>query len=138
LWVFEGFTSYYDDLMLRRAGTIDRTAYLGLVADNVSRVTAGPGRKLQSVAESSFDAWTKFYRQDENAGNAIVSYYAKGGLVALALDLAIRERSAGRRSLDDVMRLMWRRFGRDFETTGHGVPEDAMPGLVAEATGLDL
>ncbi len=138
LWVFEGFTSYYDDLMLRRAGTIDRAAYLGLVAANLSRVLAGPGRKLQSVAESSFDAWTKFYRQDENAANAIVSYYTKGGLVALALDLAIRERTAGRRSLDDVMRLMWRRYGRDFDTAGKGVAEDAMPGLVAEATGVDL
>jgi predicted metalloprotease with PDZ domain len=138
LWVFEGFTSYYDDLMVRRAGAIDRTAYLGLVGDTLSRVLAGPGRKLQSIAESSFDAWTKFYRQDENAGNAIVSYYAKGGLVALALDLAIRDRSAGRRSLDDVMRLMWRRYGRDFETAGLGIEEDAMAGLIEEATGIDL
>jgi len=138
LWVFEGFTSYYDDLMLRRAGTIDRATYLELLGGNLSRVLAGPGRKLQSVAESSFDAWTKFYRQDENAGNAIVSYYTKGGLVALALDLAIRERSAGRRSLDDVMRLMWRRYGRDFDTVGLGLAEDAMPALVEEATGIGL
>ncbi len=138
LWVFEGFTSYYDDLMLRRAGAIDHAAYLGLVGDTLSRVLAGPGRQLQSVAESSFDAWTKFYRQDENAGNAIVSYYAKGGLVAMALDLAIRDRSAGRRSLDDVMRLMWRRFGRDFDVVGTGIAEEAMPGLVEEATGIDL
>ena len=138
LWVFEGFTSYYDDLMLRRAGTVDRAAYLGMVAENLSRVLAGPGRKLQSVAESSFDAWTRFYKQDENAANAIVSYYTKGGLVALALDLAIRERSAGRRSLDDVMRLMWRRYGRDFDTAGTGVEEGEMPTLVYAATGLDL
>ena len=138
LWVFEGFTSYYDDLMLRRAGTVDRAAYLGMVAENLSRVLAGPGRKLQSVAESSFDAWTRFYKQDENAANAIVSYYTKGGLVALALDLAIRERSAGRRSLDDVMRLMWRRYGRDFDTAGTGVEEGEMPALVYAATGLDL
>jgi len=138
LWVFEGFTSYYDDLMLRRAGTIDRAAYLGMVAENLSRVLAGPGRKLQSVAESSFDAWTKFYKQDENAANAIVSYYTKGGLVALALDLAIRERSAGRRSLDDVMRLMWRRHGRDFDVAATGVEEGEMPALVYAATGLDL
>jgi len=138
LWVFEGFTSYYDDLMLRRAGTIDHAAYLDLVGDTLSRVLAGTGRKLQSVADSSFDAWTKFYRQDENASNSIVSYYAKGGLVALALDLAIRDGSAGRRSLDDVMRLMWRRFGRDFDSAGLGIEEDAMPGLVEEATGIDL
>src|SRR5690606_3530515 len=124
--------------MLRRAGTVDRAAYLGMVAENLSRVLAGPGRKLQSVAESSFDAWTRFYKQDENASNAIVSYYTKGGLVALAMDLAIRERSTGRRSLDDVMRLMWRRYGRDFDTAGNGIPEDEMPALVAEATGVDL
>lgn len=138
LWVFEGFTSYYDDLMVRRAGAIDQAAYFGLVGQTLSRVLAGPGRKLQSIAESSFDAWTKFYRQDENAPNAIVSYYTKGGLVAMALDLSIRARTEGRRSLDDVMRLMWQRYGRDFDSVGLGVAEDAMPGLIEEATGVAL
>ena len=66
---------------------------------------------MQSVAESSFDAWIKYYRQDENSPNAIVSYYVKGSLVALCLDLTIRARTRSRRSLDDVMRLMWRRSG---------------------------
>src|SRR5690606_32949346 len=116
-----GFTSYYDDLMLARSGVIDRDAYLGVLAKSISAVLRGGGRHLQSVAESSFDAWIKYYRQDENAPNAIVSYYTKGSLVALALDLTIRERSAGRRSLDDVMRLLWTRFGRDFAQRRTGV-----------------
>ena len=84
------------------------------------------GRLKQSVAESSFDAWTKYYRQDENSPNAIVSYYQKGALVALGLDLTIRAKTDGARSLDDVMRLLWQYYG---EGSG-GVPEDAMPKII--------
>ncbi len=111
LWFFEGFTSYYDDLLLVRAGLIDETRYLKLVAKTASAVLATPGRKLQSLAEASFDAWVKYYRSDENTPNATISYYAKGALVALALDLRLR--SAGRRgaSLDRVMRSLWARSG---------------------------
>ena len=138
LWVFEGFTSYYDDLMLVRGGAIDVQAYLKAVADTLGGVLRAPGRQLQSIAESSFDAWTKYYRQDENSPNAIVSYYAKGALVALAMDLSLRARSRGTRCLDDVLRLAWRRWGRDFERDRQGMPEGAMPGLVLEATGIDL
>jgi predicted metalloprotease with PDZ domain len=134
LWLFEGFTSYYDDLALVRAGVISETEYFGLLAKTLSAVRRGGGRRVQSVAESSFDAWIKYYRQDENAPNAIVSYYAKGSLVALALDLHLRAKSKGTRSLDDVMRLLWSRYGE----TGVGVPEDAVPGLVKEATGVDV
>jgi predicted metalloprotease with PDZ domain len=102
-------------------------------------VMAGSGREVQSVADSSFDAWTKFYRQDENASNTIVSYYKKGSLVALCLDLHIRAETAGRRSLDDAMRAMWRRHGRDFyRGTGTGIDEDEFPALVLEATGVDV
>ncbi len=138
LWVFEGFTSYYDDLMLVRSGAITLESYLELLGRTVSGVLRGPGRALQPVAESSFDAWTRFYRQDENAPNAIVSYYTKGSLIALALDLTIRERSQQRRSLDDVMRLLWQRFGRRFDTDPEGVPEESMPGLIREATGVSV
>lgn len=133
LWLFEGFTSYYDDLALVRAGLISRDTYLELLAKTLGAVRRGSGRQLQSVADSSFDAWIKYYRQDENAPNAIVSYYAKGSLVALALDLAIRAKSAGAKSLDDVMRLLWARFG-----DGSGIAEDALPGLIREATGVDV
>jgi predicted metalloprotease with PDZ domain len=106
LWFFEGFTSYYDDLLLRRAGLIDAARYLGLVAKTINGVAATPGRQVQSVAQSSFDAWVKYYRSDENTPNATVSYYTKGSLVALALDLTLRRE--GRGTLDDLMRWLWR------------------------------
>lgn len=106
LWFFEGFTSYYDDLLLKRAGLIDAPRYLGLVAKTINGVAATPGRGVQSVAQSSFDAWVKYYRSDENTPNATVSYYTKGSLVALALDLTLRRE--GRGTLDDLMRWLWR------------------------------
>jgi len=110
LWFFEGFTSYYDDLLLLRAGLIDAPRYLKLVAKTINGVLGSPGRQAQSVAQSSFDAWTRYYRQDENTPNSTVSYYTKGSLVALALDLTIR--SAGHHgSLDDVMRALWGKSG---------------------------
>ena len=105
LWFFEGFTSYYDDLFLVRSGLIDRARYLKLLARTASGVLASPGRQVQSVAQSSFDAWVKYYRTDENTPNATISYYAKGSLVALALDLTLRRE--GSASLDAVMRRLW-------------------------------
>ncbi len=131
LWAFEGFTSYYDDLALVRSGVIGVDDYLELLGKMISNVMRGSGRLKQSVAESSFDAWTKYYRQDENAPNAIVSYYAKGALIALALDLQLRAGSAGRTCLDDVMRLLWQRHG----LTGEGVPEDGIFAAVREVGG---
>ncbi|WP_019699904.1 M61 family metallopeptidase [Paracidovorax oryzae] len=107
LWFFEGFTSYYDDLLLRRAGLIDDATYLRLLAKNINQVLQTPGRRVQSVADASFDAWVKYYRQDENTPNATVSYYTKGALVGLCLDLALRRE--GRTTLDDVMRALWDR-----------------------------
>ena len=106
LWFFEGFTSYYDDLLLLRSGLLDPARYLKLVAKALSNVLATPGRRVHSVAQSSFEAWTKFYRSDENTPNATVSYYAKGALVALGFDLTLRRE--GRGTLDDVMRELWR------------------------------
>jgi predicted metalloprotease with PDZ domain len=108
LWFFEGFTSYYDELMLRRAGLIEAPRYLKLLAKTVSGVLATPGRRLHSLAEASFEAWTKFYRPDEHTPNLTVSYYGKGALVALALDLRLRAAGA---SLDALMRRLWQGSG---------------------------
>lgn len=107
LWFFEGFTSYYDDLLLRRAGLIDDATYLKLLAKATNQVLQTPGRSVQTVAQASFDAWVKYYRQDENTPNATVSYYTKGSLVALCLDLTLRRE--GKTTLDDVMRALWKR-----------------------------
>ncbi|HQR71302.1 MAG TPA: PDZ domain-containing protein [Burkholderiaceae bacterium] len=137
LWAFEGFTSYYDDLMLVRAGLLTPTQYLETVTRTMTTVMQRSSRLKQSVADSSFDAWIKYYRQDENAPNSVVSYYQKGALVGLALDLAIRAQTKGRRSLDDVMRLLWRRYrtaGADYG----GVDEDELATVADEATGLAL
>jgi len=106
LWFFEGFTSYYDDLLLRRAGLIDDATYLKLLAKTINLVAQTPGRHVQTVTQASFDAWVKYYRQDENTPNATVSYYTKGALVALCLDLSLR---AEGHSLDTVMRGLWKR-----------------------------
>lgn len=141
LWLFEGFTSYYDDLMLVRSGLIDEQQYCKLVAKTANSVLRGSGRTKQSVAESSFDAWVKYYRQDENAPNSVVSYYAKGSLVALAFDLTIREGSGGKRSLDDVMRALWQRYGREFfegRKEGLGISESEVEALFDEVAGLKL
>ena len=104
LWAFEGVTSYYDDLALVRAGVINVDSWLELLGRTATRVLRGAGRKRQSIADSSFDAWIKFYRPDENTPNAVVSYYTKGALVALALDLTLRQATDERSPLDDVMR----------------------------------
>jgi predicted metalloprotease with PDZ domain len=106
LWFFEGFTSYYDDLFLLRCGLIDPARYVKLIGRAMNGVRQSPGQHVQSVAEASFDAWVKYYRADENTPNATVSYYTKGSLVALRLDLALR--AGGKATLDDVMRALWR------------------------------
>jgi predicted metalloprotease with PDZ domain len=107
LWFFEGFTSYYDDLLLRRAGLLDDAGYLKLLNKTINQVLQTPGRAVQSVAQASFEAWVKYYRQDENTPNATVSYYTKGSLVALCLDLTLRQE--GHTTLDAVMRALWLR-----------------------------
>ncbi|QFY90337.1 M61 family metallopeptidase [Magnetovirga frankeli] len=134
LWLVEGVTSYYDELALVRAGVIPLSDYLDMLAKNLTRYFRGKGRQRQSLAESSFDAWTKFYQQDENAANAIVSYYVKGGIVVMLIDLSLRRLSDGEYSFDDVMRHLWHNFGK----TGIGVAEQAMAGIIEQASGIDL
>ena len=138
LWAFEGITSYYDDLMLLRAGLISEQEYLDQLAQAMTSVQRTPGRQVQTLDEASLDAWVKYYRQDENSPNAQISYYVKGALVALCLDLTIRQQSAGRKSLDDVMRALWQRFGRDFDTQSCGIDEQQWELLAQEVTGVSL
>jgi predicted metalloprotease with PDZ domain len=107
LWFFEGFTSYYDDLLVRRAGLMDDATYAKLLGKTINQVAQTPGRLVQSVAQASFDAWIKYYRPDENTPNLTVSYYTKGALVALCLDLKLR--AEGKTTLDAVMRGLWSR-----------------------------
>jgi predicted metalloprotease with PDZ domain len=134
LWWFEGITSYYDGLILQRAGLIDNTTYLNLLAKQMTRVYRMPGRFKQSVAESSLYTWTKFYQQDENAPNAIISYYTKGSLIALGLDLTIRQQTQGEKSLDDVILYLWQHFGQ----TEIGLQEGQIEQICSDVSGLDL
>ncbi len=131
LWLFEGFTSYYDDLQLFRSKRIDLKTYLDLVSNNWNGILRGPGRNKQSLADSSFDAWTKYYQADENTPNAVVSYYGKGALIALGLDLQIRAFSKNQKSLDDLMRLIWQRHGVKLD----GIAEDGLDELMLELLG---
>jgi predicted metalloprotease with PDZ domain len=131
LWLFEGFTSYYDDLQLFRSKRIDLKTYLKLVANNWNSILRGPGRLKQSLADSSFDAWTKYYQADENTPNAVVSYYGKGALLALGLDLKIRAFTSNRQSLDDLMRLIWQTHG----VTLDGIAEDGLDDLMRTLLG---
>jgi len=118
---------------------IDADTFLKAMGKALTSVLVAPGRRRQSLVESSFDAWIKYYRQDENSLNAIVSYYQKGSLVALALDATIRAKSRNRRSLDDVMRALWVEFGRDFYAgVRRGLGEREIMAVVRRATGLDL
>ena len=104
LWFFEGLTSYYDDLLLRRSGLMDNTRYVQGLNKTINQVLQTPGRHVHSLAESSFEAWTKYYRADDNTPNITVSYYTKGALVGLCLDLRLRQMG---HSLDAVMRGLW-------------------------------
>ena len=110
LWVAEGITDYYADLSLRRAGLITESDFLSATARAIQQLQNTPGRLEQTVEESSYDSWIKYYRQDENSINSQVSYYDKGALLGLLLDLEIRKRSKGTKSLDDVMHYLYAEF----------------------------
>ncbi len=135
LWLFEGFTSYYDDLQLLRSARIDLKTYLKRLLDTHHQVMRNPGRYHQSVAQSSFDAWTKYYLMDENTPNAVVSYYAKGSLIAFALDLLIRDFSNQTKSLDDVMRAVWQEHGAYGDQVGVGLTENGFDKMITKSLG---
>ena len=129
LWFFEGFTSYYDELFLRRAGLVDAPRYLKLLLASINGVLAAPGRRVQPLAQASFEAWTKYYRPDENSPNATSNYYAQGALVALCLDLSLRARKS---SLDAVMQRLWT------SSEGGPISEADIAGVVGKLGGIDV
>ena len=135
LWVFEGITSYYDDLALLRGELITRDSYLELLGRTLTAVYRSRGRRRQTLEESSFDAWIKFYKPDENTPNSVVSYYSKGAMVALALDLELRLKTEGQCSLDDVMRTLWQKYGME---ASRGLAEGGLERVAEEVSGLNL
>lgn len=132
LWHYEGVTSYYDDLFLLRANIFDAATYLDIVAENATRLQRAPGRLTQTLADASFEAWIKYYQPDENTPNSAVSYYVKGGLAAMCLDLTLRLKS--KITLDDVLRTLWKRYG----ARNVGVPESGLETVAQELSGLRL
>ncbi|WP_016953636.1 M61 family metallopeptidase [Anabaena sp. PCC 7108] len=134
LWFCEGTTSYYDLVIPLRAGIYNAKAYLNYLSKEITRYLMTPGRKVQPLSESSFDAWIKLYRPDANSGNSQISYYLKGEMVSLLLDLLIRVHHSNQRSLDDVMRQMWQQFGK--EETGY-TPEQ-LEGVIESVAGMNL
>jgi len=132
LWFFEGFTSYYDDYILHRAGFYDRKEYLALVTDNLQAVMNTPGDSVQSLAESSFDAWIKFYRPNENSKNATVSYYTKGGIVGMLMDIDIINTTKGAKNMDEVLRYLYNEY---YKAKGRGITDEELMNAFETVTG---
>ncbi|MDA7924106.1 PDZ domain-containing protein [Mariniblastus sp.] len=132
LWIAEGITSYYEDLALLRAGLLSRSEFLSRLSGDVEGVQRTGGRKLQSLKDSSYDAWIKYYRPDENSSNTRISYYSKGAVAAFLLDARIRKLTKGEKSLDDLMRKLF----ADYVTTGYTT--DEFRAAASELAGEDL
>jgi predicted metalloprotease with PDZ domain len=133
LWAFEGGTSYYDNLLVRRAGLMTTSRYLTRLGESLTALHATPGRKVMPLGDASFLAWVKHYRPDENSPNSAISYYLKGEIVCVLLDLTIRQLTRDAKSFDDVLRLLWQRYG-----DGSGVPEDGVEKAATEVAGQSL
>lgn len=134
LWLVEGVTAYYDELVLTRTGLMTGERYLELQAERIKALLDTPGRTRQTLEEASWDAWIKYYQRDENSQNNQVSYYEKGQLVAMLLDLELRSRTQNRRSLDSILRVLWERHGK----TDQGYDEAGLVALFSEVAGFDL
>lgn len=135
LWIMEGFTSYYDNLVIRRCGFFSVPEYLDMLANDFNLVYNRPGHRIQSAALASFDAWIKHYRPDENSANTSISYYNKGAMLAVALDLCILIETQGEKRLDDVLRAAYRRF---YKEEDRGFEEEEFQLLAETVTGVDL
>lgn len=132
LWWFEGVTSYYDDLVLYRTGIITKNKYLQIILDNINNVYKYAGVNKQSLANSSITSWIKYYRPDENTPNAVVSYYVKGAILAMCLDLYLRDN--GKINLDSVMFELYKKWQND----GHGINEDELYDLISKYAGFEV
>jgi predicted metalloprotease with PDZ domain len=133
LWIAEGVTEYFGDLLVRRAGLCSDREYLDELGSQIEQVQTTPGRLVQPLGLASFDAWIKHYRPDENSPNAAMSYYTKGCVVAFLLDAEVRRATAGARSLDEVMRVAYERFSGE-----RGYREAEFRDVVSEVAGADL
>ncbi|MBN9417681.1 MAG: M61 family metallopeptidase [Candidatus Eremiobacteraeota bacterium] len=133
LWVAEGFTAYYDNLLVRRAGFSTYKEYLDAISKDIEALQTAPGRLVQPLRYSSYDAWIKYYRPDENSANSGVSYYVKGSLVGLLLDARIREASDGKHTLDDVMRKAYKLY-----SGAEGYTEEQFRAVAEEMAGTSL
>ena len=133
LWVVEGITDYYGDLLVHRAGLSSQSEYLEALANKIEELQTTPGRAVQPVDLASFDAWIKYYRPDENTSNASVSYYTKGAVLAFLLDARIRKATGGVKSLDDVMRAAYQKY-----SGGRGFSTDEFRAVAEQVSGLDL
>ncbi len=112
LWFSEGVTAYYDDLITRRAGFLTDTEYFTRLENNIQELQNSPGRLVRSAEEASRDAWIKYYNPDENSANASVSYYTKGAMLGLLLDVEIMRETKGEKNLNDVMKYLWKEYYR--------------------------
>src|SRR5690606_19125641 len=134
LWIMEGFTSYYDNLIIRRCGFFSVEEYLDMLANDFNQVYNRPGYRIQSAALASYDAWIKHYRPDENTANTSISYYNKGAMLAVALDLCILAETQGTKRLDDVLRAAYTFF---YKEKGRGFEEREFQRLAEQVTGVD-
>ncbi len=135
LWIMEGFTSYYDNLIIRRCGFFSVQEYLDMLVNDFNQVYNRPGYRVQSAALASFDAWIKHYRPDENSANTSISYYNKGAMLAVALDLYILAETQGTKRLDDVLRAAYHSF---YKKENRGFEEKEFQALAETVTGVDL
>jgi predicted metalloprotease with PDZ domain len=134
LWIYEGFTSLYDDLSLARTKLISAQSYAEILGQNMTRMNRTQGRHKQTVTQSSFEAWSKFYKQDAGSHNHIVSYYNKGTIIALALDITLRQLSNNRYSIDQLMQLLWSQYGKE----NTGTANDVIQTLCKEHFNIDI
>ena len=135
LWIMEGFTAYYDNLVLRRCGFLNENSYLQAVSNDISTIENRPGNQFQSAEEASFDAWIKYYRPNENSANTGISYYSKGALLAMLLDVKLLAETNGKKRLDDILKAAYETF---YVKEKRGFEEHEFQALIEQVTGVSV